>query len=223
MSKLIILQEDGSVADEIKLEGKQMVIGRDKELDISLDDASVSRRHALLTPVFSQYFVEDLGSTNGTLLNDKRVRKHILRDGDDLQIGNFALRFKKDSRDYSDFADPERTVLIRAPEPEVIQEPIKAVVPKVATLCFSGGPNKGYMKKITRSLYTIGNPGGAVAVIARRPKGFYLLQIGGDAHPKVNSKEIDGGNGVRLNEGDLIEVGENVAEISFKHSISGAA
>jgi predicted component of type VI protein secretion system len=223
MSKLVILKSDGSVADEIKLEGRQMVIGRDQELDITLDDASVSRRHALLTPVFSQYFVEDLGSTNGTILNDKRVRKHILRDGDNLQIGNFALRFKKHSRDYSDLADPERTVLMRAPEPEVLEEQPKAVVPKVATLCFSSGPNKGYQKKITRSLYTIGNPGGAVAVIARRPKGFYLLQIGGDAHPKVNKKEIDGGNGVRLKEGDLIEVGENVAEISFKQTTRGAA
>ncbi len=217
MSKLIILKEDGSVDSEIKLGGKQLVIGRDQELDVTLDDTSVSRRHALLTPVFSQYFVEDLGSTNGTLLNDKRVNKHILRDGDHLQIGNFTLQFKKDVRDYTDIDDPERTVIIRSPEPEVKPRP-KSLVPKVATLCFSSGPNKGYLKKITRSLYTIGNPGGAVAVIARRPKGFYLLQIGGDTHPKVNSKEIDGGSGVRLNEGDRIEVGENVAEISFKQS-----
>ena len=214
MSKLIILNDDGSIAREIKLTGQQLVLGRDQELDVTLDDHSVSRRHALVTPVFAQYFVEDLGSTNGTLLNQKKVSKHILRDGDSLQMGNFELRFEKEAKDYVDRDDPEKTVIMRAPT-RVVKEQLKSIIPKVATLNFSGGPKKGRSKHITRSLYTIGTPGGAVAVIARRPKGYYLLQIGGDIHPKVNSQEIDGGNGVRLNEGDLIEVGENVAEISF--------
>ena len=84
MPKLVIYK-NGKVADEIELTGEpEVTIGRDPESDISLTDPSVSRRHALLRYLYSEYFVEDLASTNGTQLNNQMVNKHILKSGDHL-------------------------------------------------------------------------------------------------------------------------------------------
>ena len=69
------------------------------------------------------------------------------------------------------------------------------------------------MKTINRSLYTIGEPGDDVAVIARRSHGFYLLNIGGGSYPKINDQEISTSAGVQLNDGDVLEVGEHLAEL----------
>jgi predicted component of type VI protein secretion system len=215
MSKLVIIKDD-AVLNEIQLDERKMVIGRDAESDIALSDQSVSRHHAAISRVFNEYFVEDFGSTNGTLLNNKAVTKHILKNGDVLQIGNFEVRFEVDVEEFvAADEDLERTVVLRPKKkPEAVVS--KAVSPKVATLRFFRGPFEGDSKVIDRSLYTIGQPGGEVAAIARRPQGFYLLPITSSSHPKINNIEVEGGSGVQLSEGDVVEVGDNLAEISFK-------
>jgi pSer/pThr/pTyr-binding forkhead associated (FHA) protein len=52
---------------------KRITIGRDPENSISLDDVMVSRKHAVIQKVKDDYFIEDLGSTNGTFLNGQPV------------------------------------------------------------------------------------------------------------------------------------------------------
>jgi len=214
MNKIMIL-ENGSVQQEIELDKQQLVIGRDASNAIHLSDPSVSRRHALLTCALDEYFIEDLGSTNGTLLNDKRVTKHILKHGDLLQIGDYILRYEQVvEEDAFEDDDPDKTQVINHPR---LNQPVevKAVVPKTATIRYFRGPKKGQSEQILRSLYTLGKPGGDVAVIARRPQGFYLLKIGKNSYPMINNKKVDVGGGIKLNEGDVVEVGENMLEISF--------
>lgn len=214
MDKIIILEGE-AVLQEIELDKQQLVIGRDANNGIHLGDISVSRRHAMLTCALDEYFIEDLGSTNGTLLNDRAITKHILKSGDLLQIGDYVLRFERsETKGYVVDDDPEKTQVIR---PTIPAEPpeLTVVVPKTATIRYFRGPKKGESEKIERSLYTLGKPGGDVAVIARRPQGFYLLKIGNDSYPTINNKRVDVGGGVKLNEGDVIEVGENIVEISF--------
>jgi adenylate cyclase len=71
-----------------------VTIGRSETVTIQLDDGSVSRHHALLHPAEEQYFIADLGSSNGTYLNDKRISTPVmLLSGDRITIGNFALTF----------------------------------------------------------------------------------------------------------------------------------
>ena len=222
MERVIVLKE-GAVVNEVPLEAKKLLsIGRDAVSDIQLKDFSVSRQHAQLVRVFSDYYVEDLGSTNGTYLNDRPVTKHMLKHGDLLRIGNFSLRLlvqEPGKEPVNEKDEMEKTVLIQPQERKsraVAQSaPKRKVMPKTATVRFSSGPSKGRSEKIDRSLYTIGRPGGDVAVIARRPQGFFLLHIGGDRYPKINSQEITSTKGVQLQEGDVLEVGENRVEISF--------
>lgn len=72
---------------------KPMLIGRGDNCDIRLTDESVSRRHALISPDDLGYSVRDLGSMNGTFLNDAPANSGILRDGDYLKVGNTIFRF----------------------------------------------------------------------------------------------------------------------------------
>jgi diguanylate cyclase (GGDEF)-like protein len=70
-----------------------VVLGRDRECDIVIDDPSVSRRHARFDPEDDGYTLIDLDSTNGTAVNKVLVSRCKLRDGNDLRFGNCIFRF----------------------------------------------------------------------------------------------------------------------------------
>jgi diguanylate cyclase (GGDEF)-like protein len=70
-----------------------LVLGRDNNCDIQLDDQSVSRRHACLQPGLDGHYAVDLQSTNGTYVNDQPASMTKLRDGDYLRIGNWIFRY----------------------------------------------------------------------------------------------------------------------------------
>lgn len=69
--------------------------GRSKECDVTLDDQSVSRRHAEVHVEDGQAWILDLGSTNGTEVNGARAQRTRLEDGDQIVIGQTELRFER--------------------------------------------------------------------------------------------------------------------------------
>lgn len=215
MAKLVITQ-DGVQVREVLLEKKAFVIGRDVDSDIPLNDLAVSRKHARITRIHNDFYIEDLNSTNGTQLNDRPVTKHLFKSDDSLSLGGFTLRLIGD-----DSAEPDSIEEAEDIVPQIEKAATSGRIhqwklsPKVATLRFFRGPFKGSSDRIERSLYTLGRPGEDVAVIARRSHGFYLLHIGGVRYPKINDQEIEPSGGVQLQEGDMLEVGDNLAEISF--------
>lgn len=68
-------------------------IGRGSDCAIHIDDHSVSRKHARVDPTPDGYIAVDLGSTNGTFVNDQGISRQVLRDGDYLRAGNCIYRF----------------------------------------------------------------------------------------------------------------------------------
>jgi diguanylate cyclase (GGDEF)-like protein len=70
-----------------------MLIGRGADCAIHIDDHSVSRKHAHVEPTAEGYVAVDLGSTNGTFVNDEPIERHLLGDGDYLRAGNCIYRF----------------------------------------------------------------------------------------------------------------------------------
>ena len=70
---------------------KDVSIGRDPTCDICLDNAGISRQHARIERTPGGYVVEDMGSANGTFLNDQPVRREFVGHDDVVQIGKFAL------------------------------------------------------------------------------------------------------------------------------------
>jgi len=74
------------------------IIGRENEQAVFLPDSEVSRHHAKITGQGNQYIIEDLGSTNGTRLNDKQISEpQALRDGDLIGVGQNLLVFQLQS------------------------------------------------------------------------------------------------------------------------------
>jgi serine phosphatase RsbU (regulator of sigma subunit) len=86
MPELTITLPDGRVRQH-RLTGAPATIGRDLACEIAIDDPSTSRRHARLVPTEQGYYVEDLGSRNGTLVNDEPCTKALLKNGDRILVG----------------------------------------------------------------------------------------------------------------------------------------
>lgn len=81
--------------DEWPIEGERAVIGRLSGSEIEIEDPGASRRHAEIRRDGEDFLVVDLGSTNGTLLNDSPVTEATLEDGDRITIGRTVLEFRK--------------------------------------------------------------------------------------------------------------------------------
>lgn len=86
-----------------------ITLGRDRSCAIQLRDRQISRHHACIVWVQDQYVIEDLGSTNGTVVNRELCsRPHSLIDGDEIQLGGVTLNF----------LDEERTEPLVSTQPE---------------------------------------------------------------------------------------------------------
>lgn len=93
MAELVIHLPDGRTLRH-PLELRAAVIGRDAACDIPTDDPSTSRRHARISPTTGGYIVEDLGSKNGTLVNDQPcTAAATLRPGDQIVLGATRIVF----------------------------------------------------------------------------------------------------------------------------------
>lgn len=77
----------------ITLPSTKVVIGRDAECGVILDDPDVSRRHASIEFEGGHYVVRDLDSTNGTAVNDRRVKELPLSSGDRVRVGKTIFKF----------------------------------------------------------------------------------------------------------------------------------
>ncbi len=92
MGKLVLLLADGTTLD-VPLTKERMTIGRRADNDVCLPHPAVSGEHASVVTILADSFLEDLGSTNGTLVNGKAIAKHFLRDHDQIDIGRQRMVF----------------------------------------------------------------------------------------------------------------------------------
>ena len=90
---LVIRSGGGRVGESFALQGDRMTVGRRPDSDVFLDDVTVSRDHALIVRRNGAYWLDDLGSLNGTYVNRRRIDSHRLEDGDELQVGKYKLTF----------------------------------------------------------------------------------------------------------------------------------
>ena len=222
MPAKLILSLNNSILGEYPLDKERIVLGRRPENDIQVDNLAVSGQHAAIITILSDSFLEDLESTNGTYVNGKLVKKHALKNGDVITIGKHELKYVNDNAtDQDDF---EKTMIIRpgmaghaAAEAKAAEQapgvetkdvgpsPIKGETSlPLGKIQVLSGPGAGKELELKKALVTLGRPGVQVAVITRRPQGYFITHVEGK-HPVVNGDSI-GGQARSLKDHDVIEL-----------------
>lgn len=251
MAKLI-LSMDGLVLKEIPLDKERLTIGRKPHNDIQIDNLAISGEHAAIVTILNDSFLEDLNSTNGTLVNGQAVKKHFLKNNDVVELGKYKLKYINDAP-VAAAADFEKTMIMRPgaikPAPAassdsqakaaaqtvvgmdpVSSEPVPpaSVAPsapapapapqqqaKPAVIQLLNGPNIGKELELTKTLTTLGKPGVQVAVIAKRPHGYFVTHVEGAQFPVVNGKTLDA-QAHQLEDHDVIEIAGIKMEFYYK-------
>jgi pSer/pThr/pTyr-binding forkhead associated (FHA) protein len=276
MPAKLILSMDGLVLKEIALTKERTTIGRKPHNDIQIDNLAVSGEHAVIVTILNDSFLEDLGSTNGTLVNGQPIKKHFLQTNDVVELGKYKLKYINDQSQKSTAPqDFEKTMVLRpgavpkaeAPKPSTSQavptmgtsqpaptmgtsqptsppaapsasQPVKpvattqgmptmgtsqpmsasqqlAVGGKVAAIQILSGSNAGKEMELTKALTTLGKPGVQVAVITKRPQGYFITHVEGANFPILNGKLLDA-QAHPLSDHDIIELAGVKMEFFYK-------
>ncbi|NNM82860.1 MAG: FHA domain-containing protein [Burkholderiales bacterium] len=206
MSKLI-LSLDGKTIREYELDKERILIGRKPGNDIQLDNVAVSGDHAVVITILNDSFLEDLGSTNGTKVNGKFIKKCFLQRGDVIEIGKYRLSYVREEVVRKPPRDFEKTVMMKpaaavaalpsqveAPRDPEPASPPPAPAPSIrggAAIQLLNGPAAGRELDLVKNLTTLGKPGVQVAVITRRPQGYFITHVEGPKPPVLNGKTLD--------------------------------
>ena len=222
MAKLI-LSMDGLVLKEIALNKERLSIGRKPHNDIQIDNLAISGEHAVVVTILNDSFLEDLNSTNGTLVNGQPIKKHILRNNDVVELGKYKLKYMSGDVEAAAGGDFEKTATMRpgmaklasemelaptgSPTRSHIGLPPTPPAPSIpsAAIQLLNGPNAGKELELTKTLTTLGKPGMQVAVIARRPHGYFITHVEGKQFPVVNGELLDA-QAHPLGDHDVIEI-----------------
>ena len=233
MAKLI-LSMDGLVLKEIPLDKERVTIGRKPHNDIQIDNLAISGEHAVIVTILNDSFLEDMNSTNGTLVNGAPVKKHFLRNNDVVELGKYKLKYMTDVAG-SATPDYEKTMILKpgaakpaappkleplTPTPAAAPSaPAAAAQPQVAVksaaIQLLNGANAGRELELTKTLTTLGKPGVQVAVIAKRPHGYFITHVEGANYPVVNGRVLDA-QAHQLSDHDVVEIAGIKMEFFFK-------
>lgn len=214
MAKLI-LSMDGLVLKEIALTKERMSIGRKASNDIQIDNLAISGEHAVVVTILNDSFLEDLNSTNGTLVNGQAAKKHFLKNGDVVELGKYKLKYVTEQAPSVESADFEKTMVLRPnalrPSPVASEPspppPIAPVAPAAAVgaIQILNGVSAGRELELVKTLTTLGKPGVQVAVIAKRPQGYFITHVEGAQFPMLNGRAIDS-QAQALKDHDVLEI-----------------
>ncbi|MBR7791772.1 FHA domain-containing protein [Undibacterium sp. FT147W] len=187
----IIVTFNGLVQQEVSINKSRITIGRRIGNDIVIDHLTVSGQHAAIDTTSNGSFVLDLGSTNGTLVNNQPVKKHLLQHDDVIDIGKYKLRFQVEK------SAQVTAVSSVASNPATTQAPAKIKV--------INGANAGKELVLTKAVTTVGSPGTQVIAIARQTDRYIVRHVEGKEFPKVNGQLLTD-QPHTLQHGDVIDI-----------------
>jgi hypothetical protein len=212
MAKLV-LSLDGQIIQEFRLTRPRTTIGRRPNNDIQIDNLAISGLHAVVEVVGQLYFVEDMQSTNGVVLNGEKISRHPLKSGDELVLGKYTIAFFRDPVAAARQEEFEKTMVMSAPvagvapvqkvKPARAPEPARAG--QQAVIRVLTGANAGRELILSKEVTSLGKAGLQVVALSKRGNDYYITHIEGDHRPLVNSREISEKPQLLVEE-DLIEV-----------------
>jgi pSer/pThr/pTyr-binding forkhead associated (FHA) protein len=209
MAKIIVSLDDNLIKI-VPLNKDRMTLGRRPYNDIVVDNLAVSGEHAALQVIGHDYFIEDLNSTNGTYINEQKVKRQILKNGDTIEIGKYAIKYVQDGVSTQSTAFNTANANLNANEEKPVEEkkPLfeqtKFAEAYVAIKILSGA-STGKELPLVKIVTTIGKPGEAVIAITKRPKSYMVAHVEGATRPSLNGVSF-GIDAVPLKNGDLFEL-----------------
>lgn len=223
----LIIKLHGAEAKEIELTQSEFTIGRHHRNDLVVEDPSVSGHHARFVKIHSVYFLEDLGSTNGTFVNGAKIDRQQLKDADLVTFGKHHLIFRDESE------------IVLTPESHPVSEMDKTMVAtgsmrngrgstrqQVGMIRVVSGRTDQKEYELTKHLTSIGAQDGATikltgwfapktaATISRRGPQYYIVPTETGKTIQVNNTVVR--DQVDLKDGDLLQVGRVKMYFSLK-------
>ena len=230
MAKLSLMFEN-KLVKEVPIGNRPVSIGRSPDNDIPVDNLAVSTYHARVYYEGGRLVVEDLDSLNGTFVNDLRIERATLHDGDSIWIGKHSIKVDTSADAAIPWDTGRKAAAPKINETMVLDTKVRRdMLQQAAAMGERSQFSPGRMKMptlvvlsgrvnqkeflLTNKLTVIGkSPMATVrlrgwfkpkmaAQINQRDDGYYLGT--GDRVPTVNGAPISGT--VRLNDGDMIEI-----------------
>jgi len=223
----LLLKFNAAVIKEIAMDKESIAIGRKADNDIVIDNPAISGHHCKLTMEGGGYYIEDLESTNGTFVNEKRIKKSGLHHNDVVGLAKHAVLFLNEAELAESAPQPSSDatmVLTPQKQAELVAASSAAAKPaaaeKTAWLRVIKGAVdaaehelKGmstYIGKSDRVQIQIkgsglfGSAPEVAASVHRKPEGYLLVAVT-EGYPVVNGAKVNGS--VVLKEGDMIDCG----------------
>jgi pSer/pThr/pTyr-binding forkhead associated (FHA) protein len=276
------LSLDGGLLGEYSLDKERVTIGRRPDNDIHIDNLAVSGQHTLIVTIGNDSFIEDLSSTNGTYVNKKSIKKHVLQHDDVIELGKYTLKYinenqekisnrnlgfentvvmrphqlivssaEEEQEEFQELVQEqadfnEQTIEVQTAnlsaiintsvnsplianshdaikEEETLQADVKEeakedtkqdteegikedeCAQKLGHLEVINGDKTGEVLILSKIITTIGKSGAQIAVITKRPHGYFIAHVEGEAMPHVNAQPI-GMKALELNNRDTVEI-----------------
>jgi pSer/pThr/pTyr-binding forkhead associated (FHA) protein len=230
----LTLQYGHDILEQYDL-GDSLTIGRLPDNAVVIDNPAVSGHHARVVRDGSEFSVEDLGSTNGTFVNDKRVLRHQLKDGDVVVVGKHKLVFSPNSAGESVLPAAAGPVLTNLDDTVYLDTkrhknllakavPVAAPGVTVGVLSVRSGRAEHPEYRLDRHTSVIGRSDRAMVrlrgwwkpqvalVITRTEDSYVVTRLSGK--PRINNELLTGRHALR--HGDVLSVSGLVLEFTMR-------
>ncbi len=179
----IIVSLNGAVLQEVEITKERLKIGRHPQNDVVIENRAISGHHAVITTGPKDVELEDLNSTNGTLVNGQPVKRHFLRDRDVIELAKYKIQYLAG---------------VKQAAPAAAKPVAQAAMVKVLN-----GVNAGKVLVLNKQLTTLGRPG-EVAAITRSGAQYLLTHVEGQQHLLLNGNPV-GKESKSLQNGDVVQ------------------
>lgn len=221
----------GKVIREYEID-RTLVIGRDQNVEISIDNLGISRRHAQVEKSGTDFTITDLNSNNGVFVNGKKTEKHTLRNGDEITLGKYCLLFKDEplSENTKKAVDPNMFQATMDIDSDALEKMQKSITGHKKMKLRIVNPNKikntypfsddqiisiGSSRK--RDLYVSGWRAAKMhAVLIKMGKSIRLISISGWKKTLLNGRPI---KDAHVKVGDVIKIGKTTLSITMDKEV----
>jgi hypothetical protein len=213
MAKLLF-SLDGQLLGEYPLDKPLLRIGRRRDNDIAIDNLMISSEHAQVVVIGQNALLQDLDSTNGTVVNGVRVKQHVLQHDDIIMLGHYQLRYWDEAASGNHSTAEAAAMTHRIDElgkfpRESLSEDKDASAERCSgRLYVISGPDFGKDILLSQPVIHIGAPGLPVAKILQNGRDYCIQPLAGVESLMLNGQPLtDCEAGRPLQDHDLIAYG----------------